>query len=126
MSANDINVGIARKARLAQRSTLALLLALILLIILDVLLHAPLTVGLIVAAVETLPLLLFVPAIRRGRAISAVWLALLLTLYFCWAVLGAYAPGLPGWLALLRALLIAACFSSALLMTRWQRVVEGW
>lgn len=121
-----MSMDVVRKAALARQGTFILLLLLIVTLAVGTLLQAPLAVSAVVIPLETLPLLLFVYPVYKGRTISAVWLALLLTLYFCFAVLAAYAPGLPGALALLRVLLIAACFSTALLMTRWQRVLEGW
>lgn len=121
-----MSLDVVRKAALARQATFIQLLLLIALLTLGTLLQAPLAVSAVIVPLQILPLLFFVQPIRKGRAISAVWLALLLTLYFCFAVLAAYAPGLAGALALARVLLIAGCFSSALLMTRWQRVVEGW
>lgn len=72
-------------------------------------------------ALVLLPLAPFLLPLRRGNAGSALWLSLMLMPYFCWAVLGAFAPGTDGLLALLRTLLISACFTALMLMVRWTR-----
>ena len=79
---------------------------------------------LFVMALKVVPLLVFLLPVRRGRADSAVWLGFLLMFYFCWAVLGAFAHGTEGRLALLRLLLITTCFAAAMLFARWQRALR--
>ena len=115
------------KARRGQQATLACLLLLMLVMAVETLLRPPpqLAATVFVIVLKLLPLALFIPALRQARAMSAVWLVLLLMLYFCWAVLSAYAPGLPGQLALLRLLLIAGCVVAAMLFTRWQRAADA-
>lgn len=71
--------------------------------------------------IALLPLLPFLAPLRRGNPGSALWLSMMLMPYFCWAALGAFAPGTDGVLALLRALLISACFTALMLMVRWNR-----
>lgn len=115
------------KARQAKLATLLLLGLLILLLALETVVLAPATVQapavLLVMLLKPLPLLFFIRPIQQGRPMSAVWLAYLLMLYFCLAVLGLFEPGLAGKLASAKALLITACFVSAMLFTRWQRAV---
>lgn len=111
-----------QKAEGARRASLILLLMLLLLMTVETLLQAP-AHGAAIALVITLKLLppaCLLPALWRARADAALWLALLLLPYFCWAVLGAFAPGWAGWLALLRSLLLAACLGAVLLFAHWQ------
>lgn len=110
----------ALRARRAAATLLALLMACI---ALELLQRPPApAAAAVLLAVLLLPLAPFLRPLWRGDARRALWLTLLLMPYFCWASMGAYLlPGLPGLLALLRALLIAACFGAALLMVRWQR-----
>lgn len=113
----------ARRGRLATFSLLLLLMAFIALeTALQPLAVVPL---LVVMAFLLLPLALFLIPIWRGQGQSAIWLALFLMPYFCWAVLGTFVPGTEGKLALARSLLIAACFTAAMLMTRWQRAADA-
>lgn len=115
------------KARRGQQATLASLFLLMLVMTVETLLHPPpqLAATVFVIVLKLLPLALFIPALRRAQAMTAVWLVLLLMLYFCLAVLSAYAPGLPGQLALLRLLLIVTCVVAAMLFTRWQRAADA-
>lgn len=108
-----------RYGRLASFSLLVLLMAFIAVETL----FKPLPAGalLFLMAVLLLPLAGFLRPTWRGSPDSAIWLSLVLMPYFCWAVLGAYAPGLDGILAILRALLISACFTALMLLLRWGR-----
>lgn len=80
---------------------------------------------LVVIALKLLPLLAFVPAIIGRRTGGTVWLSFVIMIYFCWAVLGAFEKGMPGWFAVVRCLLIGGLFTSCLLFVRWQREVSG-
>jgi uncharacterized membrane protein len=115
-----------QKARYGRLATFSLLLLLMAFIAVETALQ-PLAMAplLVVMAFLLLPLALFLAPIRRGREHSAIWLALFLMPYFCWAVLGSFVPGTEGRLALLRCFLIAACFTAAMLMTRWQRAADA-
>lgn len=75
----------------------------------------------VLAGIALLPLLPFLAPLRRGNPGSALWLSMMLMPYFCWAALGAFAPRPDGMLALLRAVLIGACFTALMLMVRWSR-----
>jgi uncharacterized membrane protein len=116
---------IRQRARTARHGTLVLLGLLVLALALETPFLRPaglkVPAVLLVMALKTAPLWFFFLPISRGRAMSAVWLGFLLMIYFCWAVLGAFAPGTEGRLALVRIVLIAACFVSAMLFARWQR-----
>jgi uncharacterized membrane protein len=119
-----------QKRDLARGLTLASLLTIVLLMMVATLsgTHAntpPIAAYLFVIAIKTLPLLCFLPGLLRYRAATGVWLALLLLPFFCLAVLYAFDSGQAGLLGLLQALLIAFCFWSALLFTRWQRAVDA-
>jgi uncharacterized membrane protein len=109
----------ARAGRLAAFSLLLLLMAMLLLeTVLQPLPPAAMT---FVVALKLLPLAFFLKPMWQGRSDSALWLSMFLMPYFCWAGMGVFAPGADGKIALLRALLIGACFAAALLMMRWQR-----
>ena len=117
------------RANQARTLTLALLALLLALRASETILFAPptmsLTAVLLVIAIKILPPAAFILPIAKGRAMSAVWLGILLLLYFCWAVLGAMLPGIEGIVASLRATLTAACFVSAMFFARWQRAATG-
>lgn len=113
---------IATKARLGHQAAFFLLLAVMAFIAVETLLK-PLPAGAIAVllAALLLPLAAFLRPLRRGSAGAALWLSLLLMPYFCWAVLGTFVPGTEGLVALLRSLLLGACFTALMLMVRWQR-----
>lgn len=112
----------AAKARLGQQAAFVLLLA-VMAFMTGETLFKPLPAGAMafLLAVLLLPLAAFLPPLRRGSAGAALWLSMLLMPYFCWAVLGTFVPGTDGLLALLRSLLLGACFTALMLMVRWQR-----
>ena len=66
--------------------------------------------SLVVWLVQAIGLLWFVPGLRRGNASSAAWLGYVLMMYFVFAVLSAFAPGLKGQLAMIECVLIAGVF----------------
>lgn len=110
------------KLRRGRQAAYALLIAVMAFMVVETLLK-PLPAGAkaFLLAVALLPLAPFLRPLRRGNPGSALWLSMMLMPYFCWAALGAFAPGLEGVLALLRALLISACFTALMLMVRWTR-----
>ncbi|MDF3031275.1 MAG: putative rane protein [Moraxellaceae bacterium] len=113
----------ARFGRLATVALLALLMAFMAVeAMLEPLAPAPM---LFLIAVLLLPLSFFLVPAWHGRVQSAIWLCLFLMPYFCWAVLGSFVPGTDGRLALARCLIIAACFTAAMLMARWQRAADA-
>jgi len=118
----------AIRANQARKVTLSLLAALLTLMAVETVLFAPPTMGiltvLVVIAIKIIPPGLFFWPVSRGRAMSAVWLGILLLPYFCWAVLGAL-PGVEGTVAVIRAVLTASCFVSAMYFARWQRAATG-
>lgn len=117
------------RADKARKLTLTLLALLLALMTIETFLFAPPTMSvasiLLVIAIKILPPSAFILPIARGRPMSAVWLGILLLLYFCWAVLGAMLPGVEGIVAGLRAALTAACFVTAMFFARWQRAATG-
>ncbi|MFZ5561012.1 MAG: DUF2069 domain-containing protein [Pseudomonadota bacterium] len=125
-----MNMTPTRQARCGRLATFALLLLLMAFMAVETALKTfapeakplPAAAMLFLMAVLLLPLAAFLQPARHGR--GAIWLCLFLMPYFCWAVLGAFVPGTEGVLALLRCVLIAACFTAALLMLRWQRAAD--
>lgn len=113
----------------ARTLTLALLVSLLVLMAAETFLFAPPAMSLatimVVIMLKVVPPALFILPVARGRAMSAVWLGILLLLYFCWAVLGAMLPGIEGTVATLRAVLTAACFMAAMYFARWRRADTG-
>ncbi|MDF2445522.1 MAG: putative rane protein [Moraxellaceae bacterium] len=109
----------ARHGRTAATVFLGLLLAALLLQTL--LQPLPAAAMAFMVAVKLLPLSIFLPLLWRGRTQSVLWFSMFLMPYFCWAILGAFVPGTEGLVAMLVALLIAACFSASMLLIRWQR-----
>lgn len=122
-------LSLLQKRDLAPRLTLASLLALILLMAGASFSgdhpERPWAAYFFVITLKTLPLLCFLPGLLQRRAMTGLWLALLLLPYFCLAVLYAFGPGIDGVLGLLQAVLIAFCFWVALLFTRWQRALDA-
>lgn len=79
----------------------------------------------VLAVVVLLPLAAFLRPLWRGNPGSALWLSMLLMPYFCWAALGTFVPGVDGLLAILRSLLIGACFTALMLMVRWHKAATS-
>lgn len=117
------------RAEQARKLTLALVGILLAFMAVETVLFAPPTMGLVtvlvVIAIKIIPPGLFIWPIAKGRAFSAVWLGILLLPYFCWAVLGGMVPGVEGKVAVIRAILTASCFVSAMYFARWQRAATG-
>lgn len=110
------------KLRRGRQAAFALLLLLMAFLTVEILLKPlPAAAIALLLGIVLLPLLPFLAPLRRGNPGSALWLSMMLMPYFCWAALGAFAPGTDGVLALLRALLIGACFTALMLMVRWNR-----
>lgn len=115
-----------KKARFGRLATVALLALLMAFMAAEAMLEPLATAPMLfLIAVLLLPLSFFLVPIWRGRVQSAIWLSLFLMPYFCWAVLGSFVPGTDGRLALARSLIIAACFTAAMLMARWQRAADA-
>lgn len=115
-------MNVAAKARLGQQAAFFLLLSVMAFIAVETLFKPlPAAAVAVLLAVLLLPLAAFLRPLHRGSAGAALWLSLLLMPYFCWAVLGAFVPGTDGLVALLRSLLLGACFTALMLMVRWQR-----
>lgn len=113
-----------QKARLGRTGATLLLALLLVMLALQTLLQPQLPrpgALAVLLAVKLLPLAVFLPFLWRGRTTAALWFSMVLMPYFCWAVLGAFVPGIEGQLALLVALFIATGFAATVLMIRWQR-----
>lgn len=119
----------ASRAAQSRNITLGLVGLLMAFMAVETMLFAPPTMGiltiLVVIAIKIIPPGLFIWPIAKGRAFSAVWLGILLLPYFCWAVLGGMVPGIEGKVAVIRAILTASCFVSAMYFARWQRAATG-
>lgn len=81
--------------------------------------------SLLVWFVQAVGLLWFVPGLRRGNASSAAWLGYVLMLYFVFAVLSAFAPGIKGQLALIECLLITGVFILTIRFVKAKRATQG-
>lgn len=78
--------------------------------------------ALFIGTAKNLPLMLFVPfMLKQSYYKLYAWLCYLLILYFCWAVLNAFAPGREGMAGIIEAGIIVALFISSMLSTRWSR-----
>lgn len=120
-----MSLSFAQKFARARAATLLLLCLLIVMLTLETWWLAPTSAAtstmLVVMAIKTLPLLLFLRPLQQGRALSGIWLSLLLMPYLCLAILAAMGPGASGRFALINSALIVACCSAAMLLTRWQK-----
>jgi len=81
--------------------------------------------SLVVWLVQAVGLLWFVPGLRRGNASSAAWLGYVLMMYFVFAVLSAFAPGLKGQLAMIECVLIAGVFVLTIRFVKAKRATQG-
>lgn len=81
---------------------------------------APLYAGLLWVLLKSLPLLLVLPGLLRGRTNAAVWLCFISCFYFATAVLAAMDPSRRA-LGLLEIAVIATAFSAGLLAARGAR-----
>ena len=81
--------------------------------------------SLVVWLVQAIGLLWFVPGLRRGNASSAAWLGYVLMMYFVFAVLSAFAPGLKGQLAMIECVLITGVFVLTIRFVKAKRATQG-
>ncbi|REH37752.1 putative membrane protein [Paraperlucidibaca baekdonensis] len=73
----------------------------------------------------TLPLLMFIGALRHGRPRSWVWLGFVLLFYAVYASLRIFTPGLGGQLALVELALVLSLFSLSLRYVKAKRASQG-
>ncbi len=66
-----------------------------------------------------LPIVLFVPAIIKRNARSAIWLCFILLVYFMNAVVDCFADQ-TRWIALIEVLVVTLLFCAAMMFARWQ------
>ncbi len=69
--------------------------------------------------VRTVPMLIFLPGLRRRDLRSCVWLCFVILLYFMVAVTEAMSP-FRFWLNYIELLLTVVIFTSGMLFVRWQ------
>jgi len=105
--------------------TLALLLLYIAFNFLTALLINPPTqtsTALIIGGAKSLPLMLFIPFILKKTHYKLyAWLCFLLILYYCWAVLNAFVPGIEGIIGMVECGLVIVLFISSMMSARWSR-----
>jgi len=78
--------------------------------------------ALFIASAKALPFILFMPFIfKKAYYKLYAWLCYLLILYFCWAVLNAFAPGREGIVGMIECGIIVSLFTASMLSTRWSR-----
>ncbi len=108
------------RARRSQRVTLSALFALLVIIAIDTLI-AP-TQGrspnVVIWLFLSLPLLAFIPAVRRGGINSFAWLGFVSLLYFAMSVTALFAPW-RRWLDVLSLLFAVTLFIGAMLSVRY-------
>lgn len=105
--------------------TLALLLLYIAFIYATTLLINPpdmTSTAVFIGTAKALPLILFMPfMLKKAYYKLYAWLCYLLILYFCWAVLNAFAPGQEGTVGIIECGIIVSLFTASMLSTRWSR-----
>jgi uncharacterized membrane protein len=122
---NDAELLQVQAAQL-QRYTVWSLIALLLWMAVEVAFtELSLLASLVVWLVQAIGLLWFLPGLRRGNASSAAWLGYVLMLYFIFAVLSAFAPGLKGQLAIIECLLIVGVFVLTIRFVKAKRATQG-
>lgn len=117
------------RARKLQQWSLCCLLALILWFAIEAAILAPAQLSLLTLVVgwllHSIALIAFIPGLRAAKARSAVWLAFVLMFYSVFAVLGAFAPGLSGRLAIVEAVLIGLLFFLAIRFVKIKRATQN-
>ena len=73
-----------------------------------------------VLAVYLLPLLAFLPGLIFGHPRNQVILCFFILLYFCFAVMNSFAPGLFGQISVAEAIAEGGLFATAMYYARWQ------
>lgn len=68
---------------------------------------------------QTVPLLLVLPGLLKGRSRSLLWLCFILLIYICAAVVDVMMPG-RGWQHGVLLVLSLTLFLSAMMTSRWQ------
>jgi len=78
--------------------------------------------ALVIGVAKSLPLILFIPFILKNTQYKIyAWLCFLLILYYCWAVLNAFVPGIEGTIGMLECGLVIFLFISSMMSARWSR-----
>lgn len=112
------------RALLSYRITLALYLAFLAFMAVGMLWVVPADrePSVIVWAVASLPLLVFLPGLLRKNFRSYIWLCFVLLLYFLKLVLNLWHP-LVSWVDWALVSVLVALYISAMLFARWQQAV---
>ena len=78
--------------------------------------------ALFIGTFKSLPLIAFFPFLIGTQNYKLyAWLCFLLILYFCWAVLNAFAPGIAGLAGMVECGIIILLFTSSMFSARWVR-----
>ena len=75
-------------------------------------------------ALNCLPILLFLPAIVKRNARSAIWFCFILLVYFMNAVVDCFAQQLR-WIAIIEVITVTLLFSCAMMFARWQLQINN-
>lgn len=124
----DMDLLMAQADRL-RRYTLWSLLALLAWLAIQAVCNAPadtspLTI-LVAWFIQALGLMLFLPGVQRGNAKAVAWLGYVLMMYFIPAVLGTFATGWRGQLALVECLLVAGAFVLGIRFVKVKRATQN-
>ncbi|MBE0483789.1 MAG: DUF2069 domain-containing protein [Bacterioplanes sp.] len=77
-------------------------------------------IGFFLATFKSIPLLMFIPGLRRQSEQTTAWLSYMSMLYFVFAVLLAFTPGAALW-GLLLTIATLTLFMTSMLYTRWRK-----
>lgn len=79
-----------------------------------------LLIGFFLAAFKSIPLLIFIPGLKRQSEQTTAWLSYMSMLYFVFAVLLVFTPGAALW-GLLMTIATLTLFMTSMLYTRWRK-----
>lgn len=79
-----------------------------------------LLIGLFLATFKSIPLLMFIPGLKRQSEQTTAWLSYMSMLYFVFAVLLAFTPGAALW-GFLMTVASLTLFMTSMLYTRWRK-----
>lgn len=79
-----------------------------------------LLIGFLLATFKSIPLLMFIPGLKRQSEQTTAWLSYMSMLYFVFAVLLAFTPGAALW-GFLMTIATLTLFMTSMLYTRWRK-----
>jgi len=80
----------------------------------------------ILLSVYIVPLLLFAPGLKAGKARTYAWFCFMLMIYFCDSVVTAFAiPHVLGYLGVAESLTICFLFTTAMYATKWYGLIDN-